>query len=193
MIEIVSGTDRANSNSLQVARFVVELYREHGASADLLDLTQVNFQDAVGGGYFGGPKGDIKSAVSRMTKADGILFVVPEYNGSYPGILKLFIDYWKYPDTFEARPVAFIGLGGRWGGLRPVEHLQQVFGYRNGYVFPQRLFLSNVKDVLKDGRIVDPMMQDLLKTQTRDFLKFLNALQSQGLDANSRLKATESK
>jgi chromate reductase, NAD(P)H dehydrogenase (quinone) len=116
------------------------------------------------------------------------VFVVPEYNGSFPGVLKMFIDYWKYPETFEFRPVAFVGLGTRWGGLRPVEHLQQVFGYRNAFVFPHRVFVSNVHSALKDGKFIDPMINDLLKTQARDFVKFIHALKHQGLDANSKLK-----
>lgn len=84
--------------------------------------------------------------------------------------------------------MAFIGLGGRWGGLRPVEHLQQVFGYRNAFIFPNRVFLNQVDTVLKDGEVTNPMLLDLLKVQTRDFAKYILGLKSQGLDANSKTK-----
>lgn len=187
MIEIISGTDRPNSNSIKVARFMEKLYREAGIDVHLLDLAELNAADAAGGDYYKGARGTFKDGVERVTKADGILVVVPEYNGSYPGYLKLFIDYWRYPETFESRPMAFIGLGGRFGGLRPVEHLQQVFGFRNAYLFPNRVFLTNIKEALKDGVVVDPMLLDLLKVQTRDFHRFVQALKSQRLDANSKL------
>src|SRR5205814_1354361 len=118
-------------------------------------------------------------AVERVTRASGVVLVVPEYNGSYPGVLKLFIDYWRYPETFESRPVAFVGLGNRWGGLRPVEHLQQALGYRNSYIFPNRVFLSNAKEVLKDGKVGDALMADLLKTQAKEFLRFVKALEGE--------------
>lgn len=188
MIEIVVGTDRENSFSLKLGQFIHQLYKAQKVEAELLDVGALNLADVQGGGYFKGAKGSFKDAVDRVTRADGLVMIVPEYNGSYPGMLKLFIDYWKYPETFENRPVAFVGLGGRWGGLRPVEHLQQVFGYRNAYIFPNRVFLSNVKDVLQDGQVKDALILDLLKTQVRDFPQFIAALKSAGLDANSKRK-----
>lgn len=188
MIEVISGTDRPGSYSLKVANYVAGVYREYQQSVQVMDLAQLNLADAAGGNYYQGAKGTFKEAEERVHRADGLVIIVPEYNGSYPGILKLFIDYWRYPSTFEHRPVAFVGLGGRWGGLRPVEHLQQVMGYRNAYGFPQRVFLSNVKNIFKDEKVEDPVLHDLVQTQARDFIKFSQALKSQGLDANSRLK-----
>lgn len=188
MIEIISGTDRPNSRTRQVAQLVLESYRRHNVGVDLIDLASMSLDEISGGNYYGGAKGKYLEAVERVTRADGVVMVVPEYNGSFPGALKLFIDYWRYPETFENRPVAYVGLGTRWGGLRPVEHLQQVIGYRSGYNFPNRVFLSNVKDLMKEGKLVDPLVNDLLEIQTRDFLKYVTALQAQGLDANSRKK-----
>lgn len=187
MIEIIAGTDRPNSNSSKIAQLLLEDYIGLGVKADVIDLSQMNFADAVGAGYKAA-HGSFLEGVERVTRADGLVIVVPEYNGSYPGALKWFIDYWRYPDTFESRPVAFVGIGGRWGGLRPVEHLQQVFGYRNAYIFPHRVFIHQVHSVLKDGKVHDQMICDLLKVQSRDFLKFIKALKDEKLDANSRLK-----
>ncbi|MGE0527009.1 MAG: NADPH-dependent FMN reductase, partial [Bdellovibrionales bacterium] len=150
------------------------------------DLHKMDLTDCVGGEYYKGAKGTYREAVERVTAAEGVVFVVPEYNGSYPGALKLFIDYWKYPETFEYRPMAFVGLGGRWGGLRPVEHLQQVVGYRNAYVFPNRVFISNIKDVFRDGVIIDALVANLLQIQSQEFLRFVRGLKSEKLDANSR-------
>jgi chromate reductase len=89
--------------------------------------------------------------------------------------------------------VAFVGIGSRWGGLRPVEHLQQVFGYRNGYVFPERVFIANIKDAIEGSKIKDDLLKSLVESQCRNFVRFISGLQSQGLDANSRLKQTEKK
>ena len=186
MIEVISGTDRANSNSAKIAQLVVDDYRALNAQVGIIDLSQLDFSDLVGANYKSA-KGTFQSAVERVTKADGLVFVVPEYNGSFPGALKWFIDYWRYPESFDARPCAFVGLGLRWGGMRPVEHLQQVMGYRNAFIFPNRVFISNVKDALKDGKVHDSMLNELLKIQARDFLKFIKSLKDEKLDANSRL------
>lgn len=188
MIQIVIGTDRAGSRSARVAQLVQKEYRELQVPTELVDLAQLATHGLVGGNYFKGAQGEIKDTVDKMTKAEGIVFIVPEYNGSYPGILKLFIDYWKYPETFEGRPCCFIGLGIRFGGARAVEHLQQVLGFRNGFVFNQKVFIANVGQALsQDGELTDPLIKDLLKFQARDFSKFIKALKSEGLDANSRL------
>lgn len=186
MIEIVAGTDRPGSNSLKVAKFVETLYRAQNIPAQVMDLMEIKPADCDGGAYFQGARASLKPFVERITAAEGVVMVVPEYNGSFPGVLKLFIDYWKYPETFEYRPFAFIGLGGRFGALRPVEHLQGVLSYRNGYLFPNRVFITNIKDALKDGVVVDSLLLELLNVQTRDFAKFIQALKSQSLDANSR-------
>jgi hypothetical protein len=69
--------------------------------------------------------------------------------------------------------------------VRPVEHLQQVFGYRNSFVYPQRVFLMNVHKIMQDGVFTDPLMHDLLKSQAEGFQRFTMALKVAGLDANS--------
>ena len=54
--------------------------------------------------------------------------VAPEYNGSIPGALKYFIDLLPFPEAFEDRPVAFVGIAsGRVGRFAyGIEHLQHV-------------------------------------------------------------------
>lgn len=188
MIEIISGTDRPGSRTLTVAKHMLELYKSLKADVNLIDLSQLKLSDLAAGEYYKPISGGYADAVRRVTEARGLVLVVPEYNGSYPGILKLFIDYWRYPESFEHRPVSMIGLGTRWGGLRPVEHLQQALGYRNAYVFPNRVFLSNIKDVLKDGTISDPNLSELLNVQARGFLKYISALEAQHMDANTLLR-----
>jgi NAD(P)H-dependent FMN reductase len=190
MIQIIVGTDRPGSRTAIVARLVQADYQELGMASEIMDLGVLATHGLVGGNYFKGAQGEIRESVQKMNAAEGIVFIVPEYNGSFPGILKLFIDYWKFPDTFESRPMCFIGLGGRFGGLRAVEHLQQIFSYRNAFLFNERVFLINVPKVLsEDGKILDPTIVDLLKSQATHFSKFIQALESEGLDANSRLAA----
>lgn len=186
MIEVISGTDRPGSNTLKLANWVANGYRNLGSEASVLDLNRLDLADARGGEYFKGARGTFKEAVERVNRSEGLVMVVPEYNGSYPGILKLFIDYWSYPQSFEHRPVAMIGLGYRWGGLRPVEHLQQVFGYRNAYVFPNRVFLTNAPAALTGDEVTDQTIADLINVQTRDFITYIRALNQHGLDPRSK-------
>ncbi len=183
---IISGTNRPGSRTLQISQIIQNIYASHNSPVELIDLQKLPFNELSGAEYADNQPHAFKEAISKVGSAEGIIIVAPEYNGSMPGILKYFIDHWKFPESFESRPVCFVGLGGIFGGLRPVEHLQQVFGYRNAFIFPQRVFLFNVWNNLKDGIIQDKLTNELLNSQAEGFIKFIEALKSQKLDANSK-------
>jgi NAD(P)H-dependent FMN reductase len=182
---IISGTNRPGSRSFEIAKIAQRLYGQLGETYEILDLSQLPLNELNGTHYGATPPPAIADWIAKLNHAEAVVVVVPEYNGSMPGILKYFIDFWKYPDTFEYRPIAMIGLGGNFGGLRPVEHLQQVFNYRNAFVFPERVFITNVWNNLKDGKILDANVTTLLERQARNFTRFVKALHAEQLDANS--------
>ncbi len=186
MKHILIGTNRHQSNSEKIGLFVQKLYLEAGEEVELIRLEDLDLKDLHGKHYGSSEMPEsVVAAVKKIDSSVGIICFVPEYNVSFPGVLKYFIDFWSYPQSFEHRPVCFIGLGGMCGGLRPVEHLGQVFGYRNSFVFPDRVFLMNVwKMVSPEGAISDPLTLSLMKSQVLGFQKFCRALTSAGLHAN---------
>ena len=119
-----------------------------------------------------------QALLQRNMCADGLVIITPEYNGGAPGVLKYFIDMLKFPESFERRPVAFVGLAaGVWGALRPVEQLQMIFGYRNALIFPERVFLPGIGQQLDaDGRLKDPELVQRLRKQAQGFLQFVSAV-----------------
>lgn len=189
MIHIISGTNRPNARSLEIAKIVQNQFHQLSVETNILDLSTIDFSQLDGSQYSENQPEFLSSLKKQINESRGLYFITPEYNGSFPGILKYFIDHWSYPETFEYRPVAFLGLGGRFGGLRSVEHLQQIMGYRNAYQFPERVFISNVWNVLKDEQLLDDNINSLLIQQVRNFSKYVLALESQKLDANSHLAA----
>jgi NAD(P)H-dependent FMN reductase len=67
---------------------------------------------------------------------------------------------------------------GIWGALRPVEQLQAIFGYRNAFLFPERVFLPRINDLLDDsGRLQDPELLQRLRNQVEGFVEFVERLQ----------------
>lgn len=190
MIVIIAGTDRPQSNTRKIANYVHGLFKELGAESQVLDLAELK-PTSHGGPHYGVAAPEtLADAVELVNQADGLYFCVPEYNGSMPGALKYFIDHWKYPESFEFRPVAFCGLGWMFGGLRPVEHLQGVMGYRNAFMYPERIFFRDVPLHMKDkSHVDDVVLSDLFKRQCAGFVKFIDALKAAGLDANSRRAA----
>jgi len=181
MVTILTGTDRIGSRSSEIALILKGLYDELKAPAEIMELRDVGLTDLEPKHYGEGKPAKIEKAVDHLLKSDGLHLVVPEYNGSMPGALKLFIDHWKFPDSFEHRAVSFVGLGGRFGALRPVEHLQQVFGYRNSFIYPDRVFLTDIWTTLKDGELQDETAMALLKDQTQGFCRFIQALKGEKL------------
>lgn len=177
MISLIIGTNRPESNSGRIARHVAELYAALGEPLNIIDLAQFP-ADAFSPAAYATKSPAVTAASDAILQSRGLLIVTPEYNGSYPGALKALIDLLPFPAAFERRPVAFIGISaGEWGALRPVEHLQGVFGYRNGHIYPERVFVPAVHTVIgKDGRITDGKLIARLSRQASGFLNFVKAL-----------------
>lgn len=176
-IEIISGTDRPNSNAMRVSCYVQKKYAALDTRPGIIDLKDFPI-DAVSGGPYGSEIPEITTFIEPLLQADGLVFVCPEYNGGYPGILKLLIDYLPFPESLNKKPVCFIGeANGAFGGLRAVEQLQQVAGYRNAHVFPERIFISRVHHNFdKEEGIKDAYQQSLLESQIKNFVQYIHDL-----------------
>ncbi len=176
-LKIISGTDMANSKALEVSTYLKRLYQQLGVDAEVIDMADFPLSDVVGGKYMEEIQ-SINEFREPVLKADALLFVIPEYNGSFPGILKMFIDYLPYPSALVEKPIAYVGIaGGAFGGLRPVEQFQMVANYLNAHQFPERVFISRVHNMFdSETGIKDEFQQKLLISQTEGFIKFIKAL-----------------
>jgi len=177
MITIISGTNRPNSNTRKVAGLILDMLSEHGEDTVLLDLAELPPEIFESSAYATKPE-SFASFQGTVLSTDGVLTVVPEYNGSFPGILKYFIDMLSFPDSLYERPAAFVGLSaGRWGGLRAVEQLEMVFHYRNAHLFGRRCFIPGITQALDDtGHLKDSETVDRLRKTALDFAAFCRRL-----------------
>jgi len=173
MIAVIAGTNRPGSNTLLIAKHVHRLHSQAGEECTLLDLANLPPEIFSPESYTEKPPA-FASFTDPILSANGLVVVTPEYNGGMPGVLKYFIDMLPFPESFEARPVCFVGIAaGMWGALRPVEQLQQIFGYRNAHILPQRVFVPGVMNALReDGRLTDEKLAERLDTQARQFREF---------------------
>jgi chromate reductase len=176
-ILIISGTNRPGANTLKVARIIEGHYRDAGIKTDFLSLADMPLEVFQGTAYASKPP-EMVAIQQRVLDAAGLHVVTPEYNGSFPGVLKYFIDMLKFPESFERKPVAFIGeAAGTWGGLRSVEQLQHIFGYRNAHIFPERVFIPGiVKQLDANGKLIDPALDERLKNQCINFAQFADVI-----------------
>ena len=174
-LKIISSTDRPNSTSLAVSKYLKKLFEKEGVIADVISLEDFPIADVQGGKY-GNDIPSVEEFRRPILNADAILWVIPEYNGSFPGILKLFVDYLPFPEAFVKTSMSFIGVAaGAFGGLRAVEQFQMILNYRNAPQFPERVFIQrSSKTFDPETGINIPFQQELLEAQVKGFIEFVN-------------------
>jgi chromate reductase len=179
MISLIVGTNRPGSNTRKIAAQIEEFYAELKVPLRVLDLAHLPLEIFSPGSYAEKPK-SFQPFADAVLQSDGLHVVTPEYNGSIPGVLKYFIDMLKFPESFERRPVCFTGVAaGIWGALRPVEQLQAIFGYRNAYLYPERVFLPQINNLLDaSGRLKDAELLGRLQAQANGFTDFVERLKN---------------
>ena len=177
MMTLLVGTNRPVSNTRKVARHLEEIYAALKIPLHVLDLAQLPQEIFSPASYAEKPK-SFQPFADAILKSSGLHVVTPEYNGSVPGVLKYFIDMLKFPESFVHRPVCFTGLSaGMWGALRPIEQLQAIFAYRNAFVFPERVFMPGINDLLDEhGRLKDQELIGRLRAQVEGFTDFVERL-----------------
>jgi NAD(P)H-dependent FMN reductase len=179
MIEIIAGTNRPGSNTLKVANLIEKLYRDLGVEAQVLSLELMPPEIFDPQSYAKKPE-SWKRITDRVVNADGLHIVTPEYNGGFPGVLKYFIDMLPFPESFEHRCVCFTGhAAGIWGAFRPVEQLQMIFGYRNAYILPERVWFTQIHTRLDDhDQLLHETDRKLLADQVHKFSEFVKRFRS---------------
>src|ERR1035441_8188957 len=177
MMTLLIGTNRPGSNTRKVAVQIEEIYAGLKVPLHVLDLAQLPPEIFAPTSYAEKPK-SFQPFANAVLQSAGLHVVTPEYNGSVPGVLKYFIDMLKFPESFEERPVCFTGLAaGIWGALRPVEQLQAIFGYRNAHIFPTRVFLPQIYNLLDyAGKLKDAELLERLTKQAEGFVAFVEKL-----------------
>ena len=182
---MIAGTNRPDSNTRKVAAQVEAIYTGLNVKLRVLDLAQLSPEVFAPAAYAEKPR-SFAPFSDAILQSSGLIVVTPEYNGGIPGVLKYFIDLLEFPESFERRPVCFIGLAaGIWGALRPVEQLQAIFGYRNAFVYPERVFLPQINRLLNDaGRLNDAEIVSRLEKQAKGFIDFVERIKDIKLRAN---------
>ena len=120
-IPLILGTPRKGRASENVARFVLgELRKRDGVETDLIDVRELRLATDDAGE-------SIKDAEfsSKMSRADALVIVTPEYNHGYPGLLKHALDSNLKEYIHKAVGVCGVSAGG-FGGTRVVENLLPV-------------------------------------------------------------------
>jgi chromate reductase len=166
MYTIISGTNREGSNTLKVAKEYQRFLKEKNIEARLLSLEGVNLLTR--------DKEFERIENEIILPTDKFLFIVPEYNGSYPGALKLLFDTAGSHSIWWHKKALLTGVStGRAGNVRGLEHLAGVLNYLQITVYPNLLPLS-VVDKLMDssGRFTDSATIAVIRNQLDKFINW---------------------
>jgi chromate reductase len=130
------------------------------------------------------------AAVARVRKiileASGIWIFTPEYNHSYPGVLKNLIDWLSrpfdegQPQVLAGKPVAFSGASiGAGGSSIAQEHLISLLSYVEMPILNSpRLTIANVQNQLSNGTLELTTSAPYLKRQAQAFIAFIKEQES---------------
>ncbi|QSE99067.1 NADPH-dependent FMN reductase [Fulvivirga lutea] len=173
-ITIVCGTNRNDSVSYQIANLYKGLLDAVNCPNELIDLSDLPNDFAFSALYeMAGKNEHFNHFRELMAETKKFVFIVPEYNGSFPGVLKTFIDGLKFPDTFKGKKCALVGVSsGIQGAGLALSHLTDIFHYCGTEVLSLKPKLSHIEKNFENGKITNPLYKALLDEQVEKIIGF---------------------
>lgn len=165
MITIIAGTNRKSSNSLKVSRQYHDALKNKGIESQILDLAELPVEFVSN--MYGIHNEEVTQLIERhVTKASQFVFVIPEYNGSYTGIVKLFIDGIS-PSFFKNKKAILVGVAsGRAGNIVGLEQFTTVLNHIQVEVLSNKVLLSQIDGLLNgSGEITDAKTLEIIDNQ----------------------------
>jgi len=179
MITIFSSTNRSDSNTEIVARYYHQVFLQKASEevrfynlTDLpLDLFHADMYEAGGQS-----KALAEIQDEFLIPADKFFFVIPEYNGGIPGVLKLMIDAFsirEYKPSFKGKKAGLAGVAsGRAGNLRGLDQFTHILSHVGTYVMPDKLPISSIEHLLTNNQLTDEGTKKAIEAHTEAFLNF---------------------
>ena len=150
-IPVILGTSRKGRASVHAARILAELLnRRAGVCSDAIDIASLPLPVDDAGEA-------IKNAAfsAAISAADGLVIVAPEYNHSFPGLLKHTLD--SCLNEYIHKAVGLVGVSsGPFAGIRVVQSLLPVMRELGLVTIFWDINIGQVGKVFsEDGRLLD--------------------------------------
>lgn len=145
-IAIISGSVRIGRKSHVVALELQKRFMKSGyLQTEIVDLAAYNLP-ILEERYSMHPNlpAGLKEMQQVLDSADALVFLSPEYHGSYSGVLKNAVDYfWK---EFQKKPIGVVSVStGKFGGINASTEMQQLVLSMGGYPMPFKLLVPGVQ------------------------------------------------
>lgn len=173
MITLISGTNRPNSRTSLLTNYYKKELEKKGQDVQIIELSNLP-ANIIQSDLYGKRSDEFTKIQDIVTNTSKFIFIVPEYNGSFPGILKLFIDACKFPESFKYKKAALVGLStGKYGNIRGLEHFTGVCNYIGLNVLPLKIHIPYIQEELDAKNELHK--EDTIKfthQQIDEFIKF---------------------
>ena len=180
MLTLISGTNRPGALSQVIASAIHACLTQLKIEHQYINLQEIDLDFVHSGMYSPTTMSPALKTLQEQAILPATKFIIvsPEYNGSDPGILKLFIDAVsinEYKASFSAKKVALVGVSsGRAGNLRGLDQLTAVCNHVGMNVFPDKRPISRVTQFLNEEKtaLIDQGIIKALKSWCEAFDKF---------------------
>ncbi len=172
-ITIISGTNRENSFTNKISLHYKSLLETKACKVQLFSLCDLPNNIAFTELY-GKRSPEFETLIKKyIENAEAFIFVTPEYNGSVPGILKLFIDA-IHPGKWTDKSVCLTGVSsGRAGNICGMEHLGSILHYLKMHVYHNKLPISQIDKIYAgENTLTHEETVKNIEKQLEGFLKF---------------------
>ena len=174
MITLISSTNRENARTLAVTKIYKKVLESKGEETKLVDLAFMPNDVLQSALYGNAGKNEIfNNFRDLMWESKKFVFIVPEYNGSFPGVLKVFIDALKFPGTFTDKKAGLIGISsGAQGAVVAMSHLTDIFAYLHMSTLGFKPKLTQIDKHLENGELTLKTYQDFLELHADKMIAF---------------------
>jgi NAD(P)H-dependent FMN reductase len=149
-IAILIGSSRVGRQSHKIAYYLENQFINRGVVVDLIDLGKT---PTVTAGLVEPVEVDwdeLSDTSARVQQADALIFVTPEYHGSFSGVLKNTLD--NMGREFYRKPIGAVTVSsGKMGGLCAVAQLQHVILSLGAFALPSKLLVPDVQTSFDDS------------------------------------------
>lgn len=174
MITIVVGTNRKESVSQQIAVQYAEVLKEKDVNPILLNLRELP-PDFIRSALYEniGRNEQFNKIREIMNRSEKFVFIIPEYNGSFPGVLKAFLDGLDRSKALTDKKCALVGISaGDQGAGLALSHFTDILNYCGTNVLAYKLRLPRIGDFMTDNKIIDKTYLNKLNKQAQKLIDF---------------------
>lgn len=173
-IGIIIGSLRKKSFSKVVGNKIIDIIKNK-VETEIIDISNL--------GYYNqdldkNPPIEWVNYRKKLNEFDSFIFITPEYNRSFPGLIKNAIDIGTRPyndNKFSNKSALVVSQSpGEFGGIVANMDLKKVLGFLNmNIMFQPELYINSVNKSFDNGLLIDDELEEYIVEVLNKYLVFI--------------------